>query len=153
MFCLPFLIRWWPYRPVVVVIRHRRCFRGRCLCRRRCCSCRHLPPPLPVICLIVVCIADRLLLLCLHLNATIIPLANARRQIVVVNVVVIVDVVVVVVVVVVTTWSSHRRRRRRPHAARTHHHRYSQRQRRRRHRHRRHLFCLLSAAATATIDC
>ena len=53
-------------------------------------------------CLIVVCIADRLLLLRLRLVATIIPLANAWRQVVVVNVVdvIVVDVVVNVVVVV-----------------------------------------------------
>jgi len=50
--------------------------------------------PLPVIYLIVVCIADCLLFLRLCLVATIIPLANARRQVVLVNVVDVVDVVV-----------------------------------------------------------
>jgi len=64
--CLPFLIRWWSSRPSylpslssVVVRRCRHC-RGRYL--RRCCRCsrRHPPPPLPVICLIVVCITKEL---------------------------------------------------------------------------------------------
>jgi len=46
-----FLIRWWPSRPVVVVIGYRHCCRGRCLrrCRRRrrrlSRSHRHLPNP------------------------------------------------------------------------------------------------------------
>ena len=54
--------RWLPPVPIIViVVRCRRCCRGRCLrhhCHRHRCHCRrrHLPPLLPVICLIVVCI-------------------------------------------------------------------------------------------------
>ena len=73
------------------VTRCRHLCRGRCL-RRRCChSRRHLttPPPRDLFdcCVYRHRICDRLLLLRLRLVATIIPLANTRRQVVNVDVV------------------------------------------------------------------